>query len=79
MITGDDGVEWCFTGLYGESHTGRKEETWRLLRTLNVERHTAWVCIGNFNEILCNEEKKGEFHVPKLAWIVLEMLLMCVA
>lgn len=35
IVEEDDGYKWQLTGIYGESHSEKKAETWRLLRTLH--------------------------------------------
>ena len=54
-----DGGSWRFTGIYGESKTEEKENTWALLRLLKAKSNLPWLCSGDFNEILFNCEKEG--------------------
>ena len=44
----------------------RKRETWKVLRTLKQQHQEgrAWLCVGDFNEVLSNGEKIG--GVPRL-------------
>jgi exonuclease III len=58
-VTGDDGFVWRLTGVYGESKSGEKEKTWRLLKILHGQSNLPWVCMGDFNEILFASEKQG--------------------
>nr|XP_051221192.1 uncharacterized protein LOC127339372 [Lolium perenne] len=58
-VTGDDGFVWRLTGVYGESKSGEKEKTWRLLKILHGQSNLPWVCMGDFNEILFADEKQG--------------------
>lgn len=52
--------KWFLTGVYGHLETACREETWRLLKTLHAaEDNDAWLVIGDFNEIICREEKRG--------------------
>ena len=46
-----NGRKWRFTGIYGESKSGEKENTWKLLRTLHRQNDLPWLCVGDFNEI----------------------------
>jgi len=39
--------------------TGRKHETWDLLRTLHRKFSLPWLVAGDFNEILLSHEKLG--------------------
>ena len=50
---------WRLTGVYGHPEKERKVETWRLMRHLHACGTLPWVCLGDFNEILSFDEKKG--------------------
>ena len=50
---------WRFTGFYGEPVTHRRFESWDMLRQLNNRFHLPWLCAGDFNEIVSNNEKLG--------------------
>ncbi|KAL0443830.1 UNVERIFIED_CONTAM: hypothetical protein Slati_2105700 [Sesamum latifolium] len=52
-------VWWRFTGIYGESDTAQREQTWRLLSRLHAQSQRAWLCAGDFNEILDQSEIAG--------------------
>ena len=56
---GGNGIEWRFTRFYGHLGTNRSE-TWRLLRELNNRPTLPWLCMGDFNELLDADEKRGE-------------------
>lgn len=58
-VVEETGSKWRFTGIYGESKSGQKEKTWKLLRTLHNQNDLPWLCMGDFNEILFNNEKEG--------------------
>uniref|UniRef100_A0A8R7PKG3 Endonuclease/exonuclease/phosphatase domain-containing protein n=1 Tax=Triticum urartu TaxID=4572 RepID=A0A8R7PKG3_TRIUA len=58
-VVEDNGTRWRLTGVYGESRAGKKENTWRLLRTLYGQSDLPWLCVGDFNEILFAGEKEG--------------------
>ena len=45
---------WRLTGIYGESRTEKKVDTWRLLRTHHHQSSLPWVCTGDFNGVLYN-------------------------
>jgi exonuclease III len=59
VITEDDGIQWRFTGIYGESRSEEKDNTWKTLRTLKEKNDLQWLCSGDFNEILFSCEKEG--------------------
>jgi endonuclease/exonuclease/phosphatase family metal-dependent hydrolase len=39
-------------GFYGHPETHKRYEAWRLLRRLSLYDSVAWLCAGDFNEIL---------------------------
>ncbi|XP_075636519.1 uncharacterized protein LOC142608713 [Castanea sativa] len=51
--------EWRFTGFYDEPDTVRRHEAWEKLKSLNSRRETPWLCCGDFNEIILQDEKLG--------------------
>ncbi|KAF4382755.1 hypothetical protein G4B88_021538 [Cannabis sativa] len=48
-----------FTGFYGSPDPGGRKFTWQLMERLRDLIQGAWVCGGDFNEVLKVEEKKG--------------------
>lgn len=48
---------WRLTGFYRESETARRSEAWNKLRTLNTHPDIPWLCVGDFNEIIRQDEK----------------------
>jgi hypothetical protein len=58
-VTEENGTKWRLTGIYGESKSGEKENTWRLLRNLHAQSDLPWLVLGDFNEILFAGEKEG--------------------
>ena len=50
---------WWFTGFYGNPVTANREHFWALLKHLNLKMELPWLCVGDFNEIVRNEEKMG--------------------
>jgi exonuclease III len=65
-ITEEDGFVWRFTGIYGEPKTDKRENTWRLLRTLKHQSDKPWLCVGDFNEILHSRVKEGGAPKPQI-------------
>jgi hypothetical protein len=53
------GMSWRFTGIYGEPL--EKNKTWQLMEDLSMQQQSnqAWLCAGDFNEILFQNEKEG--------------------
>ncbi|KAL0355322.1 UNVERIFIED_CONTAM: putative mitochondrial protein [Sesamum radiatum] len=59
-------VRWRFTGFYGHPKTAKRKLTWSLLRRLNRQSQRPWLCMGDFNEILSQQEKQGNY--PRAPW-----------
>ena len=59
VVNGMTAEAWRFTGFYGEPNTNYKEEAWSMLQMLRSKPHLPWCCMGDFNEILQTEEKRG--------------------
>ncbi|KAK3212451.1 hypothetical protein Dsin_017157 [Dipteronia sinensis] len=51
--------DWRLTGFYGNLETDRRHHGWSLLKRLCGLSQLPWICIRNFNEILCDDEKVG--------------------
>ena len=51
--------EWRLMGFYGEPDTARRHEAWDKLRALNSQQEKPWLCFGDFNEIIKQDEKLG--------------------
>jgi hypothetical protein len=66
IITETDGFKWRFTGIYGEPRSEKREETWKLLRTLHQQIKLPWFCVRDFNEILYSFEKQGGLPKPQV-------------
>ncbi|KAL0447807.1 UNVERIFIED_CONTAM: hypothetical protein Slati_1908600 [Sesamum latifolium] len=65
---------WRFTGIYGQPDAARRGETWQLLKHLSRLSSRSWVCAGDFNEIMCQEEKSGKIMRP---WRHIEAFREC--
>ena len=63
LITKDNSF-WRLTSFYGWHEGQRKHESWQLLRHLHSRSSYPWLCCGDFNEILCMEEKQGRIPQP---------------
>ncbi|KAM0844151.1 hypothetical protein ACQ4PT_057243 [Festuca glaucescens] len=44
--------EWRLTGFYGAPRVEDRHHSWRFLQTLFAIKHSAWLCLGDFNETL---------------------------
>ncbi|XP_042962521.1 uncharacterized protein LOC122296792 [Carya illinoinensis] len=47
------------TGFYGQPITAKRSESWDLLRLIHSRIQTPWLCMGDFNEIMYQDEKFG--------------------
>ena len=59
VINKDSYNKWRLIGFYGEPETTRRTEAWDQLRYLNSQSNTPWLCVGDFNEIIRQDEKVG--------------------
>jgi endonuclease/exonuclease/phosphatase family metal-dependent hydrolase len=53
------GAPWKMIGFYGHPEAHKRHEAWDLLRHLASFEPEPWVCLGDFNEILRADEKRG--------------------
>ncbi|XP_075665213.1 uncharacterized protein LOC142634846 [Castanea sativa] len=56
--------EWRLTGFFGEPDTARRHEARSKLRNLNSHPEKPWLCFGDFNEIIRQDEKLGSARRP---------------
>jgi len=50
---------WKFTGFYGNPDCARRADSWDLLKFLNTCHPIPWMCAGDFNEVVMQEENEG--------------------
>ena len=56
--------EWRLTGFYGFPERSRRRESWELLKNLSRRSDLPWCCIGDFNDLLTQSEKRGQLMHP---------------
>jgi hypothetical protein len=56
---------WKFTCLYGHSEAAKRKESWTLLHHLGTLMPTAWLSMGDYNEITEDSEKVGGNLKPR--------------
>lgn len=59
---------WRFTGFYGIADRSKRRDSWRLLKNLASHNDKPWVVMGDFNDLLSNDEKKG--GTPQPSWLI---------
>ncbi|XP_050222781.1 uncharacterized protein LOC126672876 [Mercurialis annua] len=59
---------WRLTGFYGCPERSRRRESWDFLQNLSLASSLPWCVLGDFNDILAFEEKKGGVAQPN--WLV---------
>ena len=59
IINGYKEDEWRYIGFYGEPETTRRNEAWEKLRMLNQSKNKPWLCVGDFNKIIGQDENLG--------------------
>lgn len=51
--------EWRFMVFYGEPVRSKRKRSWELLTYLQGEYDNPWFCVGDFNEVLNENEQFG--------------------
>ena len=57
-------IVWIVTGFYGFPEKNKRRESWELLKNLSVKFELPWYCIGDYNDLLTQSEKKGNLMHP---------------
>nr|GLL37956.1 uncharacterized protein LOC109157277 [Ipomoea trifida] len=57
---------WRFTGYYRYPKRSRRRESWKMLRMLSGMSTMPWVCMGDYNDLLYQSEKRGNNLHPNL-------------
>lgn len=56
---------WRLTGYYGIPDRLHRQSSWNLLRHLASVDNLPWVCIGDYNDLLSEQDKKGRVEHPQ--------------
>ncbi|PPD83915.1 hypothetical protein GOBAR_DD19153 [Gossypium barbadense] len=59
VINDGNRPDWRLAGFYGAPDIRDRVNSWNLLKSLSHNFSEAWVVLGDFNEILSNQEKCG--------------------
>lgn len=57
---------WRLSSFYSYPERSRQKASWDLLRSLSISSMLPWCCIGDYNDLLSSDEKKG--RVPHPEW-----------
>ena len=68
IVHGGSENAWRLTGFYGEPDTGRRDEGWNMLQMLSLKPKLPWCVLGDFNELLEVQEKRG--GVPRAHYLM---------
>ncbi|KAF5481578.1 hypothetical protein F2P56_002218 [Juglans regia] len=58
-IGGKEESQWLLTCFYGPPETVKRKEAWSLLKSMKPNGNEGWCIVGDFNEIITNDEKWG--------------------
>ncbi|KAL8531536.1 hypothetical protein ACS0TY_008218 [Phlomoides rotata] len=58
---------WRVTGFYGFPDRAQRHESWNLLKLLSQQNDMPWLCVGDFNDLLFQSDKRG--RVPHPNWL----------
>ena len=64
VVKKSSGTGFHVTGFYGNPETHKRKESWALLKHLSSLSSEPWICMGDFNEILDNNERSGRGSRP---------------
>ncbi|XP_060959188.1 uncharacterized protein LOC133030459 [Cannabis sativa] len=63
-----DGNWWRLIGVYEEPNRTQRDQTWTLLKTLTRNPTLPWCVIGDLNNVLSQDDKKGGRPYPQ--WLL---------
>ena len=58
-------MAWHFTSFYRDTDTSKRQRSWDMLHQLKNNNLLPWMCAGDFNEILSDEEKMGDLRLAR--------------
>ncbi|CAN0881461.1 hypothetical protein LINGRAHAP2_LOCUS14251 [Linum grandiflorum] len=64
-VTENGTYPFILIAYYGYSQRHRRKDAWNLLRTIARPEHEAWCCMGDFHDLLHNDEKRGVRDHPQ--------------
>uniref|UniRef100_A0A803NPV8 Reverse transcriptase domain-containing protein n=1 Tax=Cannabis sativa TaxID=3483 RepID=A0A803NPV8_CANSA len=68
VVSGNEGVKWRLTGLYGETNRSLRKNTWEQIRSLKTKYTWPWCIIGDLNNVSSQSDKRGGNPYPN--WLI---------
>lgn len=68
MVTIKEWEEYRLTCFYGEPNRSKRQKIWDLIRTLHSRSTSPWCVVGDMNNILSQEDKRGGRPYPQ--WLL---------
>nr|DAD38904.1 TPA_asm: hypothetical protein HUJ06_013226 [Nelumbo nucifera] len=68
QVCDDEKGPWRLTSFYGYPDRSRRRDSWNLLRAICASSRLPWCCIGDFNDMLSLEDKRGRLDHPN--WLL---------
>lgn len=65
IVKENTSISWRLTCYYGFPERERRSQAWDFLRFLASKSQLPWCMIGDFNDILCSQDKKGRHPHPQ--------------
>uniref|UniRef100_A0A803QI56 Reverse transcriptase n=1 Tax=Cannabis sativa TaxID=3483 RepID=A0A803QI56_CANSA len=65
LVESSEKGAWKLTGFYGEPERNNRHRSWTLLRTLATDSTLPWCVIGDLNNIVRHEDKRGGRPYPQ--------------
>lgn len=64
IVTPQAGTTYRLTGIYGEPDRSKRKETWSLIRNLASQTSLPWCLVGDMNNVLSQQDKRGGRPYP---------------
>jgi exonuclease III len=67
-VSSNNWKQWRLTGFYGFPEHDKRKDYWDLLRSLAHDTSLPWCVMGDFNDMLSAEDKRG--GTPQPQWLI---------
>ncbi|XP_075507434.1 uncharacterized protein LOC142544260 [Primulina tabacum] len=68
IVSDEEHGEWRCIGYYAFPEKHRRRDSWNFIRSLAAQSSLPWLCIGDYNDMLSTEDKKGRVIHPQ--WLL---------